>query len=669
MSQAGPVSAEDLAALDRGEFHPHSIGRGTVSSGPMSGARSARAKEAPLPLEVPLDMPTQDLSASRDWPRWEPHLTRSIWVSTLISRILLIALVAASTAAFAWKLYEVLQPSRPFPLLIALTILSTICFAWVAFGTAMAVVGAINLWWRGRVDTLSLPRAAEGLNSKTALLCPIYHEEPSELAASIVAISEDLEARGEAGSFDVFVLSDSRCGPSVETDCVLRERAVFTAALTGAHGARVYYRNREDNAGKKAGNVADWVTRFGRGYDHFVILDADSVMSGETLIRLAKAIEAHPRAGLIQTVPRLIGSTTLFARLQQFAHGVYGPVIAAGYAAWQGASGNYWGHNAIIRTRAFAQSAGLPTLNGPPPFGGPIQSHDFVEAAMLRRAGWGVHMVPSADGSFERCPPTLIDMAIRDRRWAQGNLQHLRVVGAPGLPMVSRVHLALGIFSYLASIVWCLALLSGLALTATSQGRIPTYFPAQTETLFPQWPTYNAQAALQLFVATAIVLFLPKLIGIGLEIGESLRRREQRTFQLLAGGLVETLLSILIAPVLMATQIRSIFEIFTGQDSGWSTQNRAGAVPRFSQVWRFHRWHVAIGLVLLVICFGLSWHVAAWMSPIILGLLLSPVLTWVTAHEAGSVLRASLVTRDDIYPPPTVRRVAVLTQAARTHAP
>ena len=209
----------------------------------------------------------------------------------------------------------------------------------------------------------------------------------------------------------------------------------------------IYYRARSENIGKKAGNIADWVERFGGAYEFFIILDADSVMSGALVVQLAALMGRNPRTALIQTVPRLVGANTLFARLQQFAVAFYGPVIAAGFAAWHQESGNYWGHNAILRTRAFAQSAGLPTLPGTPPLGGHIQSHDFVEAAFLRRAGWQVCMLPDLQGSYEGCPPTLIDVAVRDRRWAQGNFQHLRIVRASGLPWVSRLHLAMGTYT------------------------------------------------------------------------------------------------------------------------------------------------------------------------------------------------------------------------------
>jgi hypothetical protein len=109
-------------------------------------------------------------------------------------------------------------------------------------------------------------------------------------------------------------------------------------------------------------------------------------MSAETLIALASAMEDDQKAGLIQTVPRLVGGRTLLQHLTQFASGTYGPAVASGIAFWHRDQGNYWGHNAIIRTAAFASSAGLPELSGRKPFGGHILSHDFVEAVLLQRA-------------------------------------------------------------------------------------------------------------------------------------------------------------------------------------------------------------------------------------------------------------------------------------------
>jgi membrane glycosyltransferase len=166
-------------------------------------------------------------------------------------------------------------------------------------------------------------------------------------------------------------------------------------------------------------------------------------MSGSAMVGMASIMETKPTVGLLQTVPNIIGADTFFQRWMQFSAYAYGPIASAGLLWWSGSEANFWGHNAIVRTRAFADCCGLPELPGKPPFGGLIQSHDMVEAALLRRRGWAVHMV-LIDGSYEEYPPTVIDHAIRDRRWAQGNLQHLRLLDATGFHWTSRLHLLIG---------------------------------------------------------------------------------------------------------------------------------------------------------------------------------------------------------------------------------
>ena len=319
---------------------------------------------------------------------------------------------------------------------------------------------------------------------------PIYNEAPARVFAAVQAICEDVARPGLGQSFDYFFLSDT-----TDPDIWIAEERALAAIRQRMPGERIYYRHRRKNTSRKAGNVADFVTRWGGAYDHMVVLDADSLMTGDTIARLAVAMEADPDAGIIQTLPLIINRNTLFARIQQFAARIAGPVIAAGLSAWMGRDGNYWGHNAIIRTRAFAAHCGLPNLRGRPPFGGHILSHDFVEAALIRRAGYAVYMLPTLGGSYEESPPSLIDLAARDRRWCQGNLQHLRVLPAKGLVLASRQHFVTGIMGYLASPLWMAQLLVGIALVLQASYIRPEYFTADFS-LFPAWPRFDAERAL-----------------------------------------------------------------------------------------------------------------------------------------------------------------------------
>ncbi|MDX2205969.1 MAG: glucans biosynthesis glucosyltransferase MdoH [Hyphomicrobiaceae bacterium] len=572
-------------------------------------------------------------SAGRPMPDQVLRTSRRQWAGlhVLAARLLLLGLWTAATTAFGWTLYRVLSVESPTELQLVFLGLSTLCFAWVAIGSCTAVVGLIWLALGRRIDTLEAG-PGDMPSGPTALLFPVYREDAELIAANISRIRRDLETSGAAHRFAAFILSDTQ--DALERR---REERAFEG-LCRPGSMPIYVRWRTPNAGRKSGNIRDWIERYGAAYPCFVILDADSVMSADTLLRLARAMEAHPRAGLIQTVPRLAGGTSLFARLQEFASGTYGPVLTAGLAAWQGPDGNYWGHNAIVRTEAFAGSAGLPTLRGRPPLGGAILSHDFVEAALLRRDGWEVHLVPSLGGSSEGCPPSLADLIVRDRRWAQGNLQHIRLLAVPRLALASRLHLAMGAFAYIASPLWALTLICGVVLAVQATYATPAYFGSEVS-LFPKWPVFDAERALGLLIATIVVVHLPKLLGAAWCLRNPGERHRRGGVLRVAGGVaVESLLSTLIAPILMLTQTRAVLGVLLGADAGWGAQRRVGAEAPLADYVRQHRWHVACGLAGAAVCWAISPAVLAWMSPIILGLTLAPVLAMLTAAPARPAL-------------------------------
>ncbi|MGE0766804.1 MAG: glucans biosynthesis glucosyltransferase MdoH [Hyphomicrobiaceae bacterium] len=581
-----------------------------------------------------LSMPPQPLYGSGAVRRELRDDTRDLTVSTLSARIFLIAMTCAITALFAWGLTRALAISSESlsVLHVAFLAVSTMGFSWMAFGAANACLGACVLATARHMDTITLAGAGSSLRERTALLFPIYHENPDEIAASIASLVDELDNGGVLSSFSIFVLSDSQR----ETNRRSEQMVFGKLADALSSRIRIVYRNRKENIGKKAGNVADWVSQWGHDFPFFTVFDADSRMSATTLSRLVATMQERPHTALIQTVPRLIGSVTTFGRMQEFASALFGRLAAAGYAAWQGASGNYWGHNAIIRTRAFAECAGLPVLPGRAPLGGHIQSHDFVEAAFLRRAGWRVALVTSLTGSYEGSPQTLFDMAIRDRRWMQGNLQHGAILPADGIHSISRVHLAMGILSYLSSALWATMIGLGLLLIWQEQERTITYF-ADQKTLFPVWPTFDPEAGLRLLMGTLLIVFLPKLIGLAMAVVTAIRRGHGLgdVRRLHTGWWIEVIFSALMAPVSMLLHLRGLLEILIGRDSGWQAQNRGGNGIDATDALRFHAPHLAVGLALAATAWMLSWHAFLWLIPTVLGLVLSPLLTMVTSSTSA----------------------------------
>jgi membrane glycosyltransferase len=603
-----------------------------------------------MPPESRLEMPTQSLrrwSASQERKAILQHPRLGTW----LARLFVFGGGLLLTAYGTYEMYQVVSVSRTTILQWVLVALFTVNFSWIAVAFTSALLGFFVLLHqpKSRSDTPS------SLSHRTAVVMPVYNEQTSRTYAALEAIYESVEATGLGAHFDYFILSDS-----TQPDAwVAEERAFLALKERLGPNARFYYRHRAKNHHRKAGNIADFVTRWGGHYEHMLVLDADSLMTGECITRLAAAMEADPDSGIIQSLPLIINRNTLFARLQQFAARVTGPVIATGLAVWMGRDGNYWGHNAIIRTQAFAAHGGLPDLKGKPPLGGHILSHDFVEAAFLRRAGWSVYMLPDLSGSYEESPPSLIDLSARDRRWCQGNLQHSRVIGAKGLKLPTRQHFATGIMSYLASPFWLFQLIVGIALVLQTTYIRPEYF-ARDFRLYPVWPRFDPERALALFALTMGILLAPKIFGLILML---LRGQERRAsggaIRLVVSSVIEITLSALLAPILMLIQSGSVFQILLGRDTGWQPQRRDdGSIP-LKDIIRRHRSHTVLGVLAGLSAFMIATSLFLWMSPTILGLLLAIPLSWLSGQlGAGLALKklGLLMTPEEHEPPAIATR-------------
>lgn len=603
-----------------------------------------------LPDLAPMDMPVQSLASA---PKVQPLLTRRSRL--LVRRIWVIGGAALLTVFGAHEMYLVLNVGGLTLLEYLFLCLFVVLFGWIAFSFTNAVSGVLAMLRRPD-DGLGIDASAPlpKLRARTAILMPTYNEEPARIFAGLQATYESVRDTGAADAFDFFILSDT-----TDADIWIAEEAAFLTLRDRLDDPdRLFYRRRPRNTDRKAGNVAEWVTRFGGAYDHMLVLDADSVMTGDCIVRLAAAMENSPHTGLIQTLPVIVGGRTVFARMQQFAGRLYGPLIAYGLASWHGPDSNYWGHNAIIRTRAFAESAGLPHLKGRKPFGGHILSHDFVEAALIRRAGWGVHMVPWLEGSYEEGPPSLTDLAVRDRRWCQGNLQHAAVLPTRGLHPLSRLHMLVGIGSYITAPLWLIMLLAGLLTALQARFIPPDYFPSEFS-LFPHWPAQDPVRAAWVFGGTMAILLLPKLMAYVL----LLRRRAYHgfggMFRTLGGVFVETLLAGLLAPVTMLSQSAAVTSILMGRDGGWNPQRRDDGSLSLRDTLLGFMPHTLVGILLGSAAAAISWPLLLWMSPVVAGLLLAvPLVLWTSGVRR--VLSGLLTTPETRDPPAVLMRAQEL---------
>ncbi|MDO6468482.1 glucans biosynthesis glucosyltransferase MdoH [Neptunomonas phycophila] len=575
-----------------------------------------------MPPVSPADMPEQSLKHFRRRGVRTPVNPKGVH-SPAWRRLLVLGSAVALSCWGIYEMYSVLALGELIFVENLVLVLFALTFSWITVAFAGSIIGFFKVIAQHK----PLDEEPVALTKRTAVLMPTYNEQPGRIFSAIETMAKSIQAQGEGAAFDWFVLSDTT---DVEV-AIAEEVALQTLRHRLGSEVNVYYRRRVKNEAKKAGNVADFCKRWGGAYDHLLVLDADSLMEAKTMITLARRMEADPDAGLIQTIPQLINGTTLMARIQQFATRVYGPVVGSGLAWWTAKEGNFWGHNAIIRTEAFMSAAGLPHLRGKPPFGGHVLSHDFVEAALIRRAGWSVVIASDLDGSYEESPPSIIDLAVRDRRWCQGNLQHARVIGGSGLHWVSRSHLATGIMSYLSSPLWLLLILAGMALALQAQYIRPEYF-SDEYSLFPTWPVIDAARALMLFLFTMGILFAPKVLGIiAFLVNAEQRERAGGTLRVLISFVVEIILSALVAPIMMLIHSGAVLSILIGRDAGWNPQRRDdGSLPLKDVIYR-HRWHMVMGVILTAFAALNSMSLLAWLAPAVAGLLLAVPVSVITS--------------------------------------
>ncbi|HUR60164.1 MAG TPA: glucans biosynthesis glucosyltransferase MdoH [Opitutaceae bacterium] len=543
--------------------------------------------------------------------------------------------------------------------------LFTILFAQLAFGVAQAWVG-YRIRRRGG-DPFRIIRSVEAgdatvLPAPTAVIMPICNEDVGRVMEGMRAIYESVRANGQLADCDFFLLSDSP-----DPNNWVKEEAAWLALVQklGAHG-RIFYRKRRVGINKKAGNVADFCRRWGGHYRYMVVLDADSIISGEAVATLVCLMERNPKVGLIQAVPVLVNGETILARVQQFASRLYGTFFSAGLNYWQLGEANYWGHNAIIRVQPFIQHCSLPELPGRGPFGGRILSHDYVEAALMRRAGWQVWLATDLPGNYEECPANLIDFAKRDRRWLQGNLQHARLIVARGFHAVNRLHFFLGILSYVASPLW-FALLMLSCVIAWKANALGASAPPAARGL--PW-SFGGQA-LALFGATLVLLLLPKFLAL-LDLRQ--RPTEARAFggwgKIALSIATETFVFTLVAPILMLFHTKFVILTLCRRTVSWGAQRRGAAGDSaLAEAFSAHLGQTIFGAALAVFIARLSPALAWWMSPMLAGMILSIPISYVTGSVAlGAKLRASgiFVTPEESTPSPELRR---LTEVLATRTP
>jgi membrane glycosyltransferase len=502
-----------------------------------------------------------------------------------LRRAIYVALTVAFALAPLWLTWQALSPGGwtvwEAVILASLAVTSP----WVGNLAASSLIGVtVLLAARDTLAAVWPGVAREGAPLRTALLLCIRREDTDAALARTAPLLDGLAADGEA--FALFVLSDTPDGADadVEAEAVARFRE------GRADAARIHYRRRSDNAGFKAGNIMEFVQHRSAGFDAMLTLDADSVMTAAAVRELARLLAANPGTALIQSLIVARPALIPFPRLFQFGmrHGMR--AYAAGIAWWQGPDGPYWGHNAIIRLAPFAAYGAMPTL----PNGAAILSHDQVEAALLRGAGFDVRLDPREVGSYEANPPSLLPFLSRDIRWMAGNLQYVSLLRLPLFTAVGRVQLVFAIMLF----AWApLAVIAGLAALANA-------LSSDTAAAVDRgW----ALAATGAYLAA---YFSHKLLGAAAAAIDPAQRARYGGGAALARGVaLEFAHGLALEAIRAVNQTGGMIAMGLGRRIGWSPQAREGGGVAWAEAARGLWWHTLVGVV------GLAGFAAAGLVP------------------------------------------------------
>ncbi len=485
----------------------------------------------------------------------------------MTGRRLLFAVLFAATMAGSLALMALALSAGGLGLVdFVILALFAVTLPWMVAGFWNAIIGFLIMRFADPIAVV-IPVAAgirgnEAVTASTAILLCIRNEPPDRMIRNLEPMLSGLADSGAAKRFHLYVLSDTS-----DAAIAAIEEARF-AALTSHWRDRIAitYRRREKNTGFKAGNIRDFCERWGKKHEFAVTLDADSFMTADAVLRLVRVMQADPKLGILQGLVVGLPSTSAFARLFQFGMRLGMRSYTIGSAWWQGDCGPYWGHNAVLRLEPFIAHCQLPVLSENAMAGGHILSHDQLEAALMRAAGYDVRVLPEEELGWEENPPTLLEFIRRDLRWCQGNMQYWRFLVLPGLKPVTRYNLAIAILMFIGSPAWIGMLVLGTLSLALAE--TPGDF-------------MRPDAGMALFVLVLVMWFSPKIASmIDLLLRPEARRAFGGTARFLANYVIETAFSILLCPILWFGHTIFLAGLLFGREIGWIGQTRDDhAVP------------------------------------------------------------------------------------------
>lgn len=560
-------------------------------------------------------------------------------------RMIVLALNLVSFLALGWGVAHVFGAG-------GWAVADIIFFACFLIGTPWMLMGlwngVIGLWVMhgggGLVESCPVICDGDGdepIRAKVAVTMFVRNEDPARAFHRLAAMRADLDASGQGGAFDFFILSDTN-----EPGVAAEEERLF-AQMRDALGATTRYRRRERNEAYKAGNVRDFLRRWGNDYELYIPLDMDSVMSAKAMLRMVRIMQKHPRIGILQSLCLGAPAESFFARTFQFGMRHAMRSYTAGASWWHGDACGYWGHNAVIRCAPFKAKCRMPVIPGEPPLGGHILSHDQIEATLMRRAGYETRVLPEEVESFEDNPPTILDFIKRDHRWCNGNMQYFGLVGLKGLLPMSRFQIFAAIAMYFAAPAWMIMIVAAAAKVYT-----------------PESGGVSFGFGVAMFFIMFSVSLGPKIAGwLDVALTPGGVKRNGGALRFAAGAFTETLFSILIAPINAFAVSWFMVGLLFGRRISWSGQQRDLSRVTWAQGARAMWPQTLLGAVLFLNTWLMAPGALPWAAPLLAGLGLSIPFTVLTASPTLGRLAARVglcATPEELAPPPILTAIGAL---------
>ena len=536
-----------------------------------------------------------------------------------------------------WQLNPELAIYNVIPYIIQgiIIVLFAILFCWISIGFWTSIMGLI-LAVIGK-DRFTIPIPTDPVSHidnthRTALVMPICNEDVARVFAGLEATYQSLVETGHAACCDFYILSDTN-DPDLYVN-ELKAWADFNAKKAD-NGCQIFYRHRKRRVKRKSGNIDDFCRRWGHLYEYMMILDADSIMTGDCILKMIAMMEMTPNAGILQSPPKSVRMKTLYGRIQQFANQIYSDIFCSGTHFWQLGEAQYWGHNAMIRLKPFIEHCILSPLQKRK---GPLHilSHDLVEATLMRRAGYGVWIAYNLNGSYEELPGNMIEDLKRDNRWCMGNLINLRLIFKSGITFTHRIMFLTSGMAYISSLLWLIFLIFSTLLLLVFNISEPQYF-YQSNQFYPTWPKWDEQLAIRLLSTTLILLFAPKFFSYGIIIAKTRAKDVGGIFKLTLSILIEMIWSMILAPIRMIFHSKFVVKAWLGSKIQWKSPSRNDDALTWGESFYFC-WPLSIlGIIWLAIIIWLNPQFTYWYIAILIPLTISPLVIRVSGLSSVGI--------------------------------